>query len=344
MPEERLSDAAPPVAAMSALREAEVLPAYEVEAVDIDYAKMLQVFRERAAFVEGVVKLALSKTEPHHWIGRTQRDGTVQYDLMGPGAERIKSFTPIGFQNVRRWEEKWTRGNLPGYTIYYQAEVYLGSPKTGPLPVVGSCSSDDDFFSTEHVKLKYNPENPEHQAALESGEGRLSQDRTTIYITRRIPANEVTKENIEKAALTNLIVNGVTRVLGIRRMSAERLKEAGIDVSKLMSVDYGSVRRESGKLAPALEQKREELWRWLLEMAGGDEKKAGEELQRRTAFSDFAGFTDPKRLTEKQINMHYERIKQDYARFRGEAPAPQKPSGQQGRKGGGQKPEQPELL
>lgn len=337
---------ASPVEGQRSMREAEALPMYAVEDVDLNYTAMLQKFRERALFVDGVRKEALSHTKPHHWLSRKGKGGQVTFSLMGPGAERIRTIAPIGFVSVRRREERWNKEEGPGYTIYFDAEVYLGSARTGLLPVMGTCSSDDDFFSTEHSELPYNAENPEHKAALDSGEGRTSSDSKTIYIRRRIPATEVTKENIEKSALTNLIVNGVTRVLGIRNVSAEELAEAGIPIDKIGGFEYGSGRAASGALAPADEQKRAEMRQWLVEMNGGDEGKALAALKKLTAFNDYPGCEGWERLTVKQIARKHPELKAAYDVFREGAAPDGKDKQQQAQKGPqratGKQPAQPE--
>jgi hypothetical protein len=169
------------------------------------------------------------------------------------------------------------------------------------MPILGSCGSDDSFFSLETSDLPYNPNNPEHVAAIESGEGRTDHEKKRIYIRRQIPASEVTRENIYKSALTNLFVNGVTRVLGLRKMTAESLKEYGIDPDKVPSFEYGSKTKESGRLAPAVEEKREAIWKMLLEMNENDAEKAANSLKGWTAFKDFQGQSDHKRLSEPQI-------------------------------------------
>lgn len=339
----------------------DVLPSYEVEPVDVDYARMLQSFEERAKFVAGVRKVAVQQTRHQDWLARKQKNGSVNYDLMGPGCERIKSVCPIGFQNVKQWEEKWTKEAGPGYTVYFQGECYLGTARTGPLPVMGSCSSDDDFFSTEYLELQYNESNPEHQKYMGSGEGNLSSDGKTLHVRRQIDAADVTKENIVKSALTNLVVNGVTRVLGIRKMNADDLKGYGVDIDKIGGFEYGSGKARGGNMTPALELKRDELWKWLCEIHGGDVDKAKADLKKMTAFNDYTGQDDYKRLTEKQIERKHGEIKGRYDKFRGDNPADKPPAGQQRATGkpaagapgkgapaaGGEKPkegEQPELL
>jgi hypothetical protein len=345
---DKIPPATTPVEGTRALREAEPLPVYGVEDIDVNYTLMLQKFKERALFVDGVRKEALARTHAHHWLARKGKTGTT-YSLMGPGAERIRTVAPVGFTEPRRRIENWTKEKGPGYTVYFEAEVYLGSPRSGLLPVMGTCSSDDDFFSTEHSELPYNPENPEHKTALESGEGRLSGtgDKQTIYIRRQIPASEVTRENIEKSALTNLIVNGVTRVLGIRSISAKELEDCGIKVAEIGGFEYGSTRGQSGALAPADEQKRADIKKWLIEMNSGDEAKALAEIKSRTAFNDYKGVDGWERLTVKQLANQHPRIKADYDAFReGQPQHPEKATkaagAAKGQQGSGVKPPGPD--
>jgi hypothetical protein len=303
------------------LTEAETLPSAPIEPVDLNYQKMLTQFQDKAKFVQGVKKAAVALTYPSDWLGRKAKDGSYTYDLMGTGAERIKSVCPIGFMNLRRYEEKWSKEDGPGYTIYYEGEVYLGTPKAGTLPVLGACSSNDDFFSMETVDVPYNADNSEHKTLIDSGEGRLDREGKRLYIRRHIPASEVTRENIIKSALTNLVGNGVSRVLGLRRMTSESLKEFGIDPTKVPSFEYGSKTKESGRLAPAAEEKRTAIWRMLCEMNEGDEAKAADSLKGRTAFKDFQGQSDYKRLSEAQINIVHPKIKQTYDAWTGEKQA-----------------------
>lgn len=300
-------------------QDVEVLPEPIFDQVDIDYKLMLEKYRERSIMMDGIRRDALSKTKPHHWIARKDKGGNITLSLMAPGAERIKLNCPIGFTNITRREEKWSTDDGPGYSIYREAQVYVGSPKLGTLPVVSCCRSDADFFSTEHVDLKFNPDNPEHIAAIENGEGRLSFDKQTLYIKRRIPAGEVHKDLIEKTALTQLYTAGVSRVLGIRQLSPEELTEVGVDISKIPSIEYGSKKQESGRLAPAVEQQRDEIWKWLMEMHGNAEK-ASAALKAATAFNDYQGQSDHSRLTEKQIPRLHPRMKQEYDKFREGAP------------------------
>src|SRR3990170_214904 len=132
--------------------EVETMPSFGMEDIDFDYDKALVIAQKRGNFVKAVRQAALGQTFAQDWLARKAKDGAV-------------TLAPIGFMTRQRTVETWTKEDGTGYTIRYEADVYLG-PKTHPLPVIGTCSSDDDFFSTEHVKLEYNSENPEHAAAL----------------------------------------------------------------------------------------------------------------------------------------------------------------------------------
>lgn len=53
-----------------------------------------------------------------------------------------------------------------------------------------------------------------------------------------IPPSEIDKTDVMKAAITNTIGNGITRLLGLRNLTWEDLKESGIDVSKIGKIEY----------------------------------------------------------------------------------------------------------
>ena len=53
-----------------------------------------------------------------------------------------------------------------------------------------------------------------------------------------IPPSEIDKPNVKKAAYTNLVGNGITRLLGIRNLTYEDLKTANITKDKITSIQY----------------------------------------------------------------------------------------------------------
>ncbi len=92
-----------------------------------------------------------------------------------------------------KWEKKATKPD--GHYIY----IWTATFKIGDVSfdAIGSASSKSRFFSTAH------------------GEP--------------IPPTEINEVNVMKAGFSNLLVNGVTRLLGLRGVSIEELKKYNIN-------------------------------------------------------------------------------------------------------------------
>jgi hypothetical protein len=91
-----------------------------------------------------------------------------------------------------------------GHFMYgYVGKFSLG---TATIEAVGTRSSRDAFFSTAKGA--------------------------------DIPPTEIDRGDVKKAAYTNCIANGVTRILGIRNLTWEELKAAGIDQAKTGRVGF----------------------------------------------------------------------------------------------------------
>ncbi len=89
------------------------------------------------------------------------------------------------------------------------------------------------------------------------------------------PPSEIDKGDVKKAAYTNCIGNGVTRILGIRNLTWDDLKEAGINKENVNKIEY-SKKEMSGEA----QKLREEIKTMLMEMCGNDEKKFAAALQK----------------------------------------------------------------
>ena len=101
-----------------------------------------------------------------------------------------------------------------------------------------------------------------------------------------IPPTEIDRNNVKKSALTNLIGNGVTRILGIRNLTWEELEAAGIKRDKTRKIDYGKAEMsEEGK------DLRKKIGDMLLEMAGNNKAEAAKFLLVYTTFVDKKGKT-----------------------------------------------------
>lgn len=142
------------------------------------------------------------------------------------------------------------------YSYTYKGYFSMGSRT---IEFVGSRGTKDPFFSKAH------------------GEA--------------IPLSEIDRNNVRKSALTNLIGNGVTRILGIRNLTWEELEAAGIKRDKTSKVTY-----DKKEMSDEGKDFRKKIGDMLLEMAGNDKAEAAKLLLVYTTFIDKSG----KKVNGKQ--------------------------------------------
>jgi hypothetical protein len=131
-----------------------------------------------------------------------------------------------------------------------------------------------------------------------------------------VPVSEIDKNDVKKAALTNTIGNGVTRILGIRNLSWDDLKEAGLDVSKIGKVEY-----TKPEMSGEAKDLKVEMEKMLAEMSGNDKETIGNLVYKYTSFTDktgkeVSGKTSLMGLTEKSIPVVYGKIKEAYGKWK----------------------------
>jgi len=167
---------------------------------------------KRVDAMNKIKRMALKLTNPHDWVDESGRPY-----LQASGAEKVARLFGISW----RISEPIKESAEGGHFIYtYQGEFSLAG---ATIEAVGTRSSKDGFFK----KYKY------------QGEG---DDREKI----ELPASEIDPGDVKKAAYTNLLANGITRLLGIRNLTYDELAEyAGIQQSQVSSVEYKSRGRPS---------------------------------------------------------------------------------------------------
>lgn len=126
------------------------------------------------------------------------------------------------------------------------------------------------------------------------------------------PPSEIDRGDVKKAAYTNCIGNGITRLLGIRNLTWEDLAAAGIGKEDVSKIEY-----KKPEMSQEAKDQRAEIGRMLLEMAGGSEEAAAEKLKEFTSFigrdgKEVPGKTKLKELTEKMIPVTYGKVKKAY--------------------------------
>jgi hypothetical protein len=194
--------------------------------------------------------------------------------LQVSGAEKIARLFGISWRIDEPVLEKEDDGHF-SYT-------YKGYFSMGPseIEAIGVRSSSDPFFSRAHKE--------------------------------DIPPSEIDKGNVKKAAYTNCIGNGITRLLGLRNLSNEDVQGAGIDTTKSAKVEY-----QKPEMSKDAQEMRAQILKMLEEIAEGDPMKVLDYLEMATEFvgkdgKEVRGKRDLSKVSEKQLPVTYGKVKESY--------------------------------
>ena len=164
------------------------------------------------------------------------------------------------------------------FSYTYKGAFTIGT--TPPIDFIGSRGSKDLFFSKSH------------------GEA--------------IPPSEIDRNDVKKAAYTNLLGNGITRLLGLRNLTWEEVESSGIKKDTTAKVKYGTAEMsDEGK------DQRKKIGDMILEMAEDDKEKASELLIKFTSFVNkdgkvVKGKSSLKDISEKAMPVTYGKVKKAY--------------------------------
>jgi len=194
--------------------------------------------------------------------------------LQVSGSEKVARLFGISW----RIDEPQLTTEEDGHFSYtYKGYFTLGS---ATIEAIGSRGSKDLFFSRAHQK--------------------------------DIPPSEIDRNDIKKAAYTNLLGNGITRMLGLRNLTWEEVENAGIDQSKVGKVDYGKA-----EMTEEAKDLRVEIEKMLTEMANKSKVEFAKLLMLYTSFtakdgSQVKGKSSLEHISEKAIPVIYGKIKEVY--------------------------------
>jgi len=156
----------------------------------------------RISQIEKIKTLALKCTNENDWV-----DQQGKPYLQGSGAEKVARLFGISWKIVR--SEKINTNDEKGTFYFYQVTgVFTLAGGKDSVESVGTCSSKDKFFSKSGGELK--------------------------------PLSEIDETNIMKSAYTNCVVNGITRLLGLRNLTWDQVRAGGIDSNKTAKVKYAN--------------------------------------------------------------------------------------------------------
>lgn len=200
--------------------------------------------------------------------------------LNASGAEKIARLFGISW---RIDEPEYIKEEDGHFSYVYKGYFSLGSIT---IEAIGSRSSRDPFFSKSHEE--------------------------------DIPPSEIDRNDVRKAAYTNLLGNGITRLLGIRNLTWDDLKNSEIEQGKVARVEY-----RKKEMKKDVKELRDKIGYMLLEMAGNDKKEAGRLLEEFTSFvakdgSVVKGKNSLTKLSEQAIPVTYGKVKEAYQEWKKE--------------------------
>ena len=177
--------------------------------IDDQIIELAERAEKRIDAVNKIKRIALKVTNVNDWV-----DQNGKPYLQASGGEKIARLFGISWQI----EEPVNTDLGDGHFQYtYKGTFSMGG---ATIDAIGVRDSKDGFFTT-----RYNKEG----------------QRTVL------PGSEVDKSDVKKAALTNLIGNGITRLLGIRNLTYEDLAEVGIKKETITRFKY----KEKKKSTPS---------------------------------------------------------------------------------------------
>lgn len=265
------------------------VPSADRELEKLPLEKIIEIAEKDAALLKRVRVISIGMTSENDWI-----DQNGKPYLMEDGAEAIANLWGIDHFDIKV-EKELAEDEQGKYYIYTAFGKFYSKRLKRYIEQIGTCSQRDLFFGTERGKF--------------------------------LPLTEIDETSVKKAAVTNLFCRGIKTCAGMKNITYDEIKAAGLDMNKISKIEYGKGAKKVEKALSkvALEQKKE-IWDLCLKM-GGDEKAASFVLKQLTYFEDTQGnkhsINDIKKLTsEKWIASTYKKAQSRYKKHMSEGEQP----------------------
>lgn len=175
----------------------------EILSSDLSLEIIVAEATKKVALLQQILTVAIKSTNSRDWIDQAGRPApTASACEKIASVFGIKMDLPVPPEGKR---EERTDDKGAYYTYTFAAKFIIGSRY---IHAIGSGSSRDKFFSWN------------------SGEKTWKE------------LSEFDESNIRKSAYSNLILNGITRILGIRNLTWEQLEAGGIKKDAVSTVTY----------------------------------------------------------------------------------------------------------
>lgn len=172
---------------------------------------LLAVIERRNEMMSRILEYAIRSTHPGQWVNQQGKPYPT-----APAAEVMARRCAVSIKNVQTNKVPSTDDKGPFYMYVVTATAALPGGYDS-IEAMGTCSSRDSFLGTE------------------TKAGR--------------PLSDIDEGNILKAAYSNMLVNAITRLLGVRNLTWERLAELGISQDGVAKVEYQTGAKGGGEAA-----------------------------------------------------------------------------------------------
>lgn len=203
------------------MEDKEIIISQDVPAIaDNTLIQLAEQAEKRIEAMGKIKRIALKLTNRHDW---TDQNGKPY--LQVSGAEKVGRLFGISWRIDEPVHEIEEGGHF-SYT--YKGYFSLAG---ATIEAIGTRSSKDGFFT----RYEYGPKD-------DNGKSK----RTAL------PPSAIDKGDVKKAAYTNLLGNGITRILGLRNLTYEDLQEyAGITKEMIAKVEYKNKGKSTDKDIPS---------------------------------------------------------------------------------------------
>lgn len=192
--------------------ETAIIPIAENALEAVDIVELANQAEKRIEAINKIKRIALAVTNRHDWV-----DQNGKPYLQVSGAEKIARLFGISW----RIDEPQIEQEEGGYwVVTYKGYFSLGGTT---IEAIGTRSSKDPFFRRYDF----------------SGGGKVE-----------LPPSQIDKGDVKKAAYTNCIGNGITRLLGLRNLTYTDLEEiAKIKADEVGKVEYKKAGKTQEKIS-----------------------------------------------------------------------------------------------
>lgn len=241
---------------------------------------------DRIAYTKRCLELSVRLTTVNDWV----LFNDVPY-LEFDGAARIASFIGISWNEIEITQETKTDENGTYIIFWGKGTFWLSKFPDHKIEIMGGTSTRDKFFGRVNGELK--------------------------------PLQDVDLVNVKKKALVNTLNNGIKSILGLKGLTKEQLKDAGIDLTQTSNVSFKQGKQGGTSQSKAKAELANNIKCACLYLAEGDKEKAKDFYHNAPGYADFTDkktgdkiiAKNPEQLSERHAQIVWGKIKKEFEKL-----------------------------